>query len=167
MADSKRLQILKALTTHLETVTVANGYQHDLAGKVLRGVLRVSDEDYAVPVVSILESFNPDRGPNEVGGDYRREQRDDWILLIQGWVADDPVNPTDPAHNLMADVKKCLARISDEEDPAYMLGDYLIAGIGIEPGVVRPPDETSAKAYFWMRIILKVTEKLADPYSLD
>lgn len=166
MADSKRLQILKALTAHLETVTVANGYQHTLTGKVLRGVLRVTEDDYPIPVVSILESFNADRGPNTVGGDYQREQVDDWILLVQGWVADDPDNPTDPAHNLMADVKKCLAKIANEDDPTYMLG-LKIAGIGIEPGVVRPPDETSAKAYFWMRIVLKVTEKLADPYSLD
>jgi hypothetical protein len=166
MADSKRLVILKALTAHLETVTVANGYQHDLLGKVLRGALVVSNEDYPVPVISVLESFNPDRAPNAVGGNFRREQKDLWVLLVQGWAVDDADHPTDPAHNLMADVKKCLAQIADEENAAYMLG-YKVAGINIEPGVVRPADETSAKAYFWMRVVLEVTERLSDPYSLD
>lgn len=161
--DSKRLAILKRLTEHLETITKDNGYDHDLDGRVLRGHLVIGDRE--VPLVSVLESFNPDREPSEAGGHIERQQKDHWILLIQGWAQDDADNPTDPAHGLMADVKKCLSRIIDQRDPAHLLGG-LVIDARIEPGVVRPPDETSAKAFFWLRMQLDVTEWLRDPYSL-
>lgn len=165
MADSKRLTILKKLTTLLESITAVNGYQHTLTGKVIRGYM-VVPEDMGVPLVSILESFNPDREPSEAGGHRSRHQKDRWNLLIQGWVADDYAHPTDPAHLLLADVKKCLSRIINEDDPMYML-EGLVAEAHIEPGVVRPPDENSSKAFFWLRLQLDVTERLDDPYSLD
>ena len=164
MADSKRLTILKALTTLLESITIANGYQHTLTGRVLRGHAVIGDRP--LPLVSIIESFNPDREPDEAGGHQSRVQKDKWILLVQGWVDDDFDNPTDPAHLLLADVKKCLSRLINDDDAEYCLGG-LIVNARIEPGVVRPPDENSAKAFFWLRLQLEVTERLDDPYSLD
>lgn len=166
MADSKRLTILKALTTLLEGITPANGFDHDLSGKIYRGRNQFSSEE-PLPAVSILEGLNPDRQPDPAGGNIKRAQKDDWILLVQGWVDDDKTHPTDPAHNLMADVKKRLAKIVDDSDnnTDFMLGD-LIADLAMEPGTVRPPDELSARAYFYMRIVLTVVERVYDPYSL-
>lgn len=172
--DSKRLACLKALTTHLKTeVTPANGYLHDLSNAVFRGRNRFTDADPDV-MVSILESPNPDRFPRAAGSsdDGIAEQSDNWTLLIQGWAPDDPVNPTDPAYELMADTKKALtkivARSTESGDPlrpdVYMLGG-LIVGLKCEPGTVRPPDEQSSKAYFWMRVILQFVEKLSDPFA--
>ena len=103
--DSKRLTILRRLTALLETVTVSNGYQHDLDGRVFRGRSTISAEE-SLPLISIIESFNPDRDPNEAGGSHNRQQLDRWLILVQGWAEDDEDNPTDPAHNLLADVKK-------------------------------------------------------------
>lgn len=167
MPDSKRLTILKALTTHLEGITPANGYQHTLTGSVYRGRAAFGD-DTPLPCLSILEPLNPDREPRVAGAGV--VQKEEWVLLIQGWVDDDEDNPTDPAHNLMADVKKRLGLVMKDTYPiansAYMLGG-IIESLRIEPGTVRPPDENSARAYFYLRAVVGVTEELDDPYRLD
>jgi hypothetical protein len=175
MSDSKRLATLKALTAHLEAeITVANGYKHDLAGAVFRGRAKFDDDD-PLPMISILESPNPDRFPNRAGehDNIRVDQRDNWTLLLQGWAKDDKLNPTDPAYDLMADVKKALALLVKERPeygtgvhPNYRLGG-LILGLEYEPGTVRPPDEQSTKAFFWMRVILHFSEDFNDPYNYD
>jgi hypothetical protein len=38
----------------------------------------------------------------------------DWSLMVQGWPADDPVNPSDPAYDLLAMVEMRLARLVAE-----------------------------------------------------
>lgn len=172
MADSKRLAAIKALTAHLESeVTVVNGYLHTLTGAVFRGRAKFDDTD-PLPSVSILESPNPDRFPNRAGEQSGNgKQRDNWTLLIQGWVKDDKQNPTDPAYELMADVKKALAKVI-ATDPVsgnpvhanYRLGG-LILELEYESGTVRPPDEQSTKAYFWMRVIVKFVENINDPFD--
>lgn len=164
MADSKRLTILKALTNHLAAdVSIANGYNVDLAGAVWRGRASFSIDE-PVPRVTIIEALNPDREMKPAGG--KEAQKDGWILLILGHAEDDRDNPTDPAHQLMADIKKSLGKIALRTEPAYMLG-HLIADIDIEPGTVRPPDEQSALAYFHLRVRLTVVERLFDPYRLN
>lgn len=165
MIDSKRLTILKAITTLLKTVTKVNGYQFDLSNSVWRGIT-VFGEGHPVPCVSLLESLNPDRDMQQAGVDNGRKQTDKWVLLIQGWVDDDSDNPTDPAHALMADVKKALAQVWDSSSEYYRLGNNLIATAAMEPGTVRPPDDNSSKAYFYLRFIVTVSETPSDPYDL-
>lgn len=164
MADTKRLRILKAVSAHLaDEVSVANGYDHDLGGSVWRGRTTFSDRD-TLPRVTIIEALNPDREMVPAGTNSTT-QKDGWVLLLLGHAQDDRDNPTDPAHALMGDVKKALGKIATRTSGAtYMLGD-LIAGIDIEPGTVRPPDELSALAYFYLRVRLTVVERLFDPYA--
>jgi hypothetical protein len=164
MADTKRLVIQKALTDLLKTIQPP-AYENNLSVHVYRGRYYIGETE-PLPMINIVESFNPDREPGEVGGFSARNQKDKWILLIQGWTEDDKKNPTDPAHLLMGEVKKCLAQIVDEGSVHFCLGG-LVAGAVIEPGTVRPPDDTSPRAYFWLRLILEVTEKLIDPFDLD
>ena len=170
MADSKRLHVLKRLTTFLEGITVANGYAHGLAGRVSRGLSFVSAET-PLPWVNIVENLNPDRNPLETNEGLI--QRDDWILLVQGWVEtdEDDLYPADKAHALMADVKRRLSRIIDPGDPTSRNPDYLlggeIEGFLCEPGVVRPPDEISSTAYFYLRVVVELVEHLDDPSRLD
>ena len=173
--ESKRLATLIALTAYLASeIKVANGYKHDLSeAAVLRGRHRV-DSDDPLPCLSIVESPNPDRFPNRAGDQDHNEvvQSDNWTLLLQGWAKDDKEHPTDPAYELMADTKKALAKIMRENPehgtamfPAiYRLGG-LISGLAFEAGTVRPPEEQSAKAFFWMRVILKFVEDVNDPYK--
>ena len=175
MSDSKRLTTLKRLTTFLASeITVDNGYKHDLdETRVVRGKMRFSDEA-PLPLVSINESPNPDRFPTRAGehsGDG--VQRDKWTLLLQGWTADDPDNPTDPAYELMADTKKALAKLvacdgrtGDPIDPTNFNLGGIVAGLEYEPGTVRAPELASDKAFFWMRVILSFVEDKNDPYKL-
>lgn len=174
--ESKRLATLIALTTFLKNeVSVANGYKHDLAGKVFRGRMFYTNDD-PVPMVSILENIDPDRYPRRAGGDFEAKiTAEDWVLLIQGWAKDDKENPTDPAYELMADVRKALAKLEkrsrpDEvqvENPNYRLGG-LIVGMTMEPGIARPPvEQVSSRAFFWMRIAFKFVENPNDPYALN
>lgn len=176
MVDSKRLATLRALTDYLaREITEANGYQHNLdEDSVRRGILIWDDSD-PVPAISILENIDPDRFPRKAGDDYDAGySKSQWILLIQGWVKDDKLNPTDPAYYLMADVQKALAKLvkranpmsAEVDGPDYLLGG-LIAGMTMEPGIARPPmAELSKRAFFWMRIVLDFVEDATDPYQL-
>lgn len=182
MADSKRLRTLKLLTTWLEQeVAIANGYRHDLADAVFRGRAYLTDAD-PLPCVSLLESPTPDRdrrraGTNDNAGEGTA--RGDWVLLLQGWVKEDFRFPCDAAYELMADVKKAIAKLyvqstadarlviamGDGDTPlAYYIAG-LTSGMVLEGGTVRPPEHSSEKAFFWMRVILKFTEKVNDPFS--
>lgn len=176
MADSKRLVTLKRLTNYLEDeVSLANGYKHDLADSVFRGRMFTTNDD-PLPLVTILENIDPDRYPRFAADENNAGvAKTSWILLIQGWAVDDKLNPTDPAYELMADVRKALAKLvrrpspvsGEEENPDFHLGG-VIAGMTMEPGIARPPiEQVSAKAFFWMRVILKFVEDQNDPYELS
>lgn len=171
MADSKRLAIAKALTDHLSnTVTTANGYKFDLTGNVYRGRKKFGTETL-LPAIAVLENFNPDREPSEVGGFTNRQTKYTLIFLLNGWAEDRPEfdsenHPADAVYELMADVKKALGILVDHgkyEQGGVLEG--LVEDIKFEPGVVRPADETSERAYFWLRVQLEVTEKVQDPYD--
>lgn len=158
-----RLRVLKALSAALEEINPDNGYTHDLRGNVFRG-RDIFGESDPLPMVSILEAIDekaqlptPEAGPEGVGP---------WELLIQGFMEDDLVHPTDPAHFLMAEVKKRLVqeRVRDRQRNILGMGGK-VTDLRISPGVVRPPDEDSAKAYFWLRLTLNVVENNLDPYS--
>lgn len=171
ISPPKRLEILKRLTSLLNQITVENGYTVDLSGKVWRGRTTFGDND-EVPMLSLLESPRADVGV--FGGDSNHGRQEEWVILVQGWGIDDPLNPTDPAYYLAADVEKCLSNITKlgknggrPDNPAvYRLGG-LIADMEMSPPVVRPPDENSSKAYFYMPVRLKIAVNLADPYCLE
>jgi hypothetical protein len=159
VADSKRLVVLKALTSHLlADLTVANGYQHDLAG-CYRGRTFFS-ENTALPCVALVEALNPDTDSRPPSGNYAVKVNT-WHVLVQGWVVDDEENPTDPAYLLAADVQKSLAKLV----PGRI--DRLVEEISFEAPVCRPPDDVSSRAYFWLRLTLKIKDNSADPYRLD
>lgn len=182
MSDSKRLRVLKLLTTWLgQEITVANGYKFDLTDSVFRGRMIFTDDD-PMPLVSILENLNPDRESRTAGANddpSRAKRNEGWTLLVQGWVKEDHLYPCDEAYELMADVKKALAKafadqtnddnllidMGEGDAPrAYFLGG-LVSGFEVEPGTVRPPEQPTERAFFWMRVILKFTERVNDPYS--
>lgn len=170
LSPPKRLEILKRLTTQLNRITIENGYSHDVSGKVWRGRNTFGDND-EVPMLSILESPRADLG--FFAGDSNNARQEDWVLLIQGWGMDDPLHPTDPGYYLAADVEKCLSEIMmlgkngrPENAAVYRLGD-LISDFEMSPPVVRPPDDLSSKAYFYMPVRLKIAVNLADPYCLE
>lgn len=170
-ADPFRLRVLKALTAKLEGITIADGYKHDLATSVFRGRdwFGVGDP---IPMLSILEQ--PLQPEQSVRGD---RSTGDWELMLQGWVDDDAIHPTDPAHHLMGDAKKALALARDELAANGRAPNVLGMGPGrgggnevtrlsFGAGVVRPPETfVSAKAHFWLTVTIGLAENLSNPYA--
>lgn len=167
MIDPKRLIVLKEICAHLAAdVRIANGYQHDLsAAQVSRGRTVFSERE-PLPALSLLEAPNVEVVASRSSANLAL-QTEQWILLLQGWAVDDPANPTDPVHYLLADCKKSLAKIIDprQRHASFLLGGK-ITSLTFEPGVVRPADEVSSRAYFWTRITVGLVEDIANPYSI-
>ena len=162
-----RLEVHKRMTELLKQISPDNGYATELNGQVYRGRL-VFGSETPLPALAILEvpipldqAPAPSNSPTTTGP---------WELMVQGWVEDDRENPTDPAHPLMADVKRCLIAERKKmdwdkpEDGIFGLGRN-VTDMYIGAGVVRPPEEVSAKAYFWLTITLDLVENLEDPYE--
>lgn len=166
-----RLQIQKNLSAVLGEISIANGYLNDVPFEnVFRGRAIFGDDD-PLPMLSILEVPIPlDQREPPIDATLSSGS---WELMVQGWVKDDKQNPTDPAHPLLADVKKRLAierakanEMDNPEDGILGLGNH-VTKLRIGPGVVRPPDQLSAKAYFWLTITLDLAEDLADPLDTN
>lgn len=166
MADTKRLALVKAICNHLMTeIKKANGYNFDLA--MVRRDKRSFGKEMKLPGIAVLENFNPDRLPENIGQFNGPKHKYDQIYLLNGWADNsdlaDGDDETDAAHLLMGDVKKALGKLIDRRNQTGIF-DGLANTLSIEPGVVRPPDEQSERAYFWMRIRLEVVEMVGDPY---
>jgi hypothetical protein len=158
-----RLHVLRQLTACLKQITPAGGYVHDLSNKVYRG-RTVFGSETEVPFVSILEVPIP-LDQLSAPGDSALSAGG-WDLLIQGFVEDDTKNPTDPAHVLMADVRKRLGIERKRVRDFSILGMKEVTDMTIGPGVVRPPDaDISSKAYFYLSVTLNLAEDLEDPYG--
>lgn len=182
--DPFRLRVLKALTAAMKTITPANDYQHDLAdqlehgvmmARVFRGRQKFGDSD-PTPMVSVLE--HPRALDALLAPDGDNDRVGEWDLLIQGFVKDDPENPTDPAHHLVADVIACLAKEGKRRSPALDggRGEPNILGLGgVEPcvtklaigsPVVRPADGVNSDcAFFWFTLTLTLAEDVEKPFA--
>ena len=166
MPEPFRLAVQKRLTEALEGITIANGFYTDIGpGKVFRGRLYYGDSD-PIPMISILEEpLAAETDLEPMGGTGGTTP---YNLMVQGFVSDNQANPTDPAHYLMADVKKVLARLNKERiatDRVLAFPEKAPTVLDIEfgGGVVRPPDDLSAKAYFWLRVTLSLVEDNENP----
>lgn len=165
LPDPLRLYVQKRITDTLKEITVANGYQHDLETSVFRGRALYGEGD-PIPMLSILQVPIPaDQLPAP-----ESLQHGPWEMMVQGFAEDDRLNPTDPAELLLADVQKRLGL--EQKKVNWDTPSEGIFGLGgivdklyIGTGVVRPADEISAKAYFWLTITLELVADLADPYN--
>lgn len=173
MAVPFRLRVLRALSAVIENVNPTNTFidengleqpfAYDLRGKVFRGRLKYGAKD-PIPMISILEAPIPQE-PNVARGENTKSTGP-WEILVQGFVDDDPENPTDPAHDLMAAVKYVLVESKRQDRGNNMLGmNNQVFEAHIGQGSVRPPDEVNDRAFFWLVLTLRVAEDLEKPYS--
>lgn len=163
MADPFRLKVLKALTTVLQGITPANGYEHDMSKSVFRGRIKYGKND-PLPMISILEAPIP----LEVIRTAREYEMSSgpWELLIQGFIDDDLDNPSDPAHHLMAEVKAVLVKNKRADRGNNILGmGGRVVEMTIGQGSVRPSDEASDKGFFWLTLTIRIVENLEEPYE--
>ena len=175
MADPFRLRVLKALTDHLKGITPSNGYNSDLSDftsedgfqsvRVYRGRDSYGESDQ-LPFVSILEDFRPDE--QKLGGNGQTSGTGEWRLLIQGFVKDDPVNPTDNAYVVAADVIKALVLAREQRYDILSMGSVMpcVTDLTFKQPVVRPADgEVSSTAFFFITLNLKLVENLKNPFA--
>ena len=156
---SKRLEVLQALTVLLEAIEVAPG--ETLVGKVWRGRNRPGDESQ-VPFLNIFE-LPPDY---EVRAD-RQVAKMPWFIGIQGYCQAGEPHLTDPAHELMALVKRQMGTVTNEgggmrPPPEYMLGG-LVDDIEVDGGMTFSPDETTDNCFFALKLTVTITDDLRNP----
>lgn len=158
-----RLRVLRAVSAKIEDVNPLNGYHFDLRGKCFRGRVRFDDND-PIPMISILEAPIP----QEVIGSFadNNHSAGPWELLIQGFASDDRINPSDQAHHMMAEVKSILVKekMRDRGNDLFGMKNRIFE-MAIGQGSVRPPDDTTEEAFFWLTLTLKITEDLSKPYE--
>lgn len=172
-----KLRVLTALTDAIKSISTTDGYLHTLADangepRVFRGRQWFGDGD-PMPMVSVLEGISPADEVAEAPVDTNTGEYD-WPILVQGFVKDDPVNPTDPAYRLLADVRRRLAaerkrRLpTDPTEPDILglgaSGKNRVVRLTIGPGVVRPADDVSANAYFWLTLTLRIIDNPDAPF---
>lgn len=164
MADSKRLQILKALTAQLQTITVANGFNTDIGNRVYRGRPDFGSETDK-PFIGIFE-IRPEGSPLYADTDV---EKDNWSLGIQGVVEAGTEHPTDPAHNLLADIKRALSIVVRRHTPVdpnpYENFGGLITGLEIDGGVTYVAAEDQSAAVCVCKLDIGLVEELGDLYS--
>lgn len=163
MADSLRLRILKQITKELETIGSGTGpagaYGTSLSGKVYRGRPSFGSSDPST-MLSVMEAPLPVERPSKRPGQAKTVDIAPWDLLVQGWTPDDAQNPTDPSYALAQAVQFILNRQVENKtkkgEPLFGIKE--ISEISIGRPVVRPPDEISSKAYFWLGLSLVFIE---------
>jgi len=182
-----RTLCMTALTDALSEITPANGYHNDLSvfpspvdgqpqRRVFRGRAFFGDDD-PLPMVAVLE--RPEEG-EALAQDHSHSPKTpfDWGLLVQGFVDDTGTDPTDKAYLLLADVRHCLeverlrksgaAGRRNQADPLGLgigRGTNHIEKLSYGAGIVRPADEISAKAYFWLGVTLRIVEDPLLPFA--
>lgn len=166
MTDCFRLAVQKELVTRL-AVEIPT-----LAGALFRGRATFGDNDPDL-CGSLLEDpreFPVQQSSTEQG----RGRKSEWRLLLQGWVTDDRLNPTDPAHQLAADYQRGMGAIRDavrtdgfaESNPLSPQRKVnRVEGISIGAPIVRPPDDYSSRAYCWLPLTLTLIEDPQRPFT--
>ena len=178
-----KLRALTALTDALAEISKDNGYSHDLGefvaddGAMMRRTYRgrafFGDSD-PLPMVAVLERPDPADELAEPPADTSTGAYE-WNLIVQGFVQDDKQDPTDPAYKLLADIRFRLAHERTRKDETGRVADPLglggrrkknrVEALEFGSGVVRPADEVSAKAYFWLGVTLRLIEDPLFPFA--
>lgn len=164
--DPFRLRVLQAMQACLREINPTNGSQFDLSQAVYVGRDKFGDDD-PVPLVCILESAEEE--PSVPSSSENPNRLGPWPLLIQGFVETQPGDqPLAPAYHLAAQVEQRLAREKircGREANAFGMNG-MVDQVYYSKSVVRPADgEVSDKAYFWLRVTLRIAENLLDPYE--
>jgi hypothetical protein len=164
--DPFRLRLLKGLTDVLEGITPANGFKHDLSAAVFRGRLTYGAKD-PLPMVAIIEP--PIVDPAAPVPSYSTASVYPYQVIIQGFAKDDAKHPTDPAYRLLADVKMAIGReirrVQQHENAAFGVARRRFTEVCMDLGVVRPSDDISSQAFFWLPVRFTFAEDYLAPYE--
>lgn len=93
-------QIAIELTSRLQAIAIANGYQTDIGQRVYRGKLRLDETN--MPCAVIVED------DDESSSAQLARCKTAATYLLEGHAACDPDNPNDVGHQVIADLKKAI-----------------------------------------------------------
>lgn len=162
---SLRLDFLKVLTDRLQEISVANGYSVDLVPNgIIRGRVKLGAGD-PVPCITIFEPpVVP--GTESMSPAFGAHVRTPWNVIVQGFIKEGNPHPCDPAYLFMEDVRRVISVNSGLQSSGavrspnpFGLGEF-VEKIKIGSPIVRPPDNISVFAYFWLNLTLEIVEDL-------
>lgn len=177
MLDPFRLRVMKGVCDVLKSITVANGYAHDMAdfqdsaGRTAERVFRGRDffgDNDPLPMLSVLED---PRSPEAMNGPTTSAKSQNTLrLLIQGFTKDDKSHPLDPAYRLSADTIKAIAAAKRSDTGVLGLNRPLrapcVMAVSIGQPIHRPGgDDVSDHAYFLVGLTLLLAEDLENPFA--
>lgn len=113
--------IAQHLTTVMEGITTANGYETDIGVRVFRGKRKIDDSH--VPCAVILEGEDK---PGGTQGPASQQVTQSYVL--GGYVECDPDNPNDAAHSIIADIKKAVFTLIDPTRAEEISGTTTFGG---------------------------------------
>lgn len=163
MADSKRLSVLKALTTLLEGIIPGNGFTLDLSTQVYRGKSVFGTEVAKTDFISIMEA------PEQLEPSHVTDKRERLVYLklqIWGVVSSQSItkHPADDAYVLLQETLRRLSEVNNPNASGYLFGGLLAAPLEMDTGVVRAPEEgISRTPFFVANINLSYVENLMTP----
>lgn len=170
MTDPFRLRLMKGITAALQQITVANGYHCEVGENVFRGRMTFGATD-PLPCIALMEPpLQPEPQVRQPQGAGARASQCD--LYIQGFAIDDKKNPTDPAHLLLADIKKAIASewkkvqkvpVQKPDEILFGVPRRRILDLDADGGLVRPSDDISSKAYCYLLLRFSLVEDWANP----
>lgn len=165
MSDCLRLRVLKAITTALKTISPANGFEDDVSDAVFRGRAYYGADD-PLPMIGLIEP--PVSDDPLYGRADSTVNAAPWSVIVQGFVRDDKMNPTDPGYRLQSAVRKVLAAEKartgvggDRRTPNILGMEGAVTKLEIGSPIVRPSDDISTVAYFWILIRITLVEDLS------
>ena len=160
MADSVRWRLVTALRDRLDTISIANGYDIDLATPVKMGRLYFNT-DTPRPFVSVVENKAEHQKNKEAGRPSRSVPIGfhEIEFVVQGFSNNDITSDGEASYQLLAEIQKCLR--PQQSKPGAMTPALQVF---VSPGVVRPPDETS-KVWYSVTLVTAQIKETGDPYE--
>lgn len=157
--DTIRETIIKDILARLAVITVANGYNTGIGGKVLRARKTVDPED--LPLCDVWPQ--PEKAENAYGQSICT-----MAMKIEGLTKFLTENPSVVSERILGDLKKCILSQYDATTipptgwnrPAYIESIIYTGG-----GTDEYPDEGSVSVGAYITVDVTYMTKLDDPYT--
>lgn len=152
----KAEDIAEEVATRIEAITIANGCETDIGTRLLRGRVKVDDDD--LPCATIVEGADNIQEMNASAGNARPRVQQEFIIV--GYDNCDPNAPNTTAHKIIRDLKRAIFRTDGDEDSTFGKRVRAVVYLGRDIG---PRADGAASVAAAIRIAVEYVEALANP----